>query len=140
VSYQGRDVTGKQSLRWKACPKDLEVLEHQRLIYGYDDCPTDRALLVEGITDVWKLGIGSINGFGMGLTKAQVRLLKKFKKLFIIFDSEKQAQKLGNDLARYLSSSTNMEVYNVDIGMDKDPGDLSKSEVRDLRKDLLGII
>lgn len=140
VSYQGRDVTGKQLLRWKACPKDFEILEHQRLLYGYDDCSIDRAILVEGITDVWKMGVGTICGFGMGLTKPQKRLLKRFSQLFIIFDSEKQAQKLGNDLAKYLSSTTNMEVYNVDIGMNKDPGDLNKLEVREIRKDLLGII
>ena len=36
VSYQGRDVTGLSELRYKACPKALEKIEHKSTLYALD--------------------------------------------------------------------------------------------------------
>ena len=139
VSYQGRDVTDKSMLRWKACPKDLEVIPHQDILYGLGDCPVESAILVEGQSDVWKMGLGAICGFGMNLSKSQVRLLKKFKKLFIIFDSEPRAQEISVELAKYLAT-TGLRAYNIQLDQGKDPGSLEQKEIRCIKKELLGIV
>ena len=128
-----------KSLHLKACEKKNEIIDHQTLLYGEDDTPTNFGILVEGISDVWKMGVGTMGCFGMQISKAQANRLKRFDKLYIIFDPEPQAQKLACDMARYLSLM-NVEAYNVKLDGDKDPGALSKKEVREVKKELLGII
>jgi len=99
VSYQGRDVTDKSELKYKACPQELEVVNHQTILYGLDNVNSDKCVLVEGITDVWRLGYGAVACFGIDYTPAQVQLLyKMFNTVYIFFDNELQAQRKAEKL------------------------------------------
>ena len=51
VSYQGRDITGRSELKYKACPLEKEVLHHQHIVYGTDLVEGDSCLIVEGMAD-----------------------------------------------------------------------------------------
>jgi hypothetical protein len=103
VSYQGRDYTGKQALRYKACRKEKELIHHKHILYGWDQLG-DAAVIVEGITDVWRLGFGACCPFGIKYTPSQLRLLAEKKRRYVLFDTEdKQARKMGKQLARQLS-------------------------------------
>jgi len=130
VSYQGRDVTNRQELRYKACSKLEELIFHKYILYNIDNARGETAIAVEGITDVWRLGAGSVATFGTGFTLAQVNLLtNRFKRLFILYDTnaEKQAEKIG------LYSSVKCEVELIDIEAD-DPAQLSNSDATYLMK------
>jgi hypothetical protein len=136
VSYQGRDITDKSSLKYKACEKCNEVIEHQTIVYGYDEAEGDTGLLVEGIADVWRLGPGAMCCFGISFTLAQVNLLaKKFKKLYIMFDGgEATARKQSELLAALLSArGVEIEILDLDEG---DPGEMPQQEADDLMKEL----
>jgi hypothetical protein len=62
-------------------------------------------VIVEGITDVWRLGYGAVCTFGIKFTPQQVRLLgNAFTNRFVLYDqTEKQALRQGKKLAEQLS-------------------------------------
>lgn len=77
-SYQGRDITGKAELRYKACKSTEEVIDHQHIVYGIDKAiPFNQCVVVEGVFDAWKLGAGAVSCFGIDYTAYQVRCLAR---------------------------------------------------------------
>ena len=99
VSFQGRDITGKAKVRYKACPKDREIIHHQDILYGDQQQWTDTGICVEGVTDVWRFGSRSFAVFGISYTAMQVRnIAKHFKKVIIVFDNEVVAQQQADKL------------------------------------------
>jgi len=132
VSYQGRDITGRSNLPYKACPKHLEVIHHKHLIYGMDKVRSENLLIVEGVFDVWNVGPGTGATFGIDFTREQVAKLAKFQgTIFIMYDAEEEkAQEKAEELSWQLFDS---DTIILDYG---DPGELSKEEVITLRKDL----
>ena len=132
VSYQGRDITNRSGLPYKACPKMHEIIHHKHLIYGMDKAAPDRLLIVEGIFDVWNIGSGAGATFGIDFTREQVALLTRYQgTIFIMFDAEEEkAQEQAEDLSWQLYDS---DTVLLDYG---DPGELSRDEVISLRKEL----
>jgi len=127
MSYQGRDVTGKANLKYKACEQTNEVIPHQQLIYGIDQVPGTIVVVVEGIVDAWKLGPGAVAVFGIDWTEQQARLLMDYEHVIILFDSEPEAQRRAKQLARRLYVP---EILNPQIAvLEKfvDPGALTQS-------------
>lgn len=140
VSYQGRDISKFSDLRYKACPSHEEAIDHKKVLYGYDQTRgKDRCIVVEGITDVWRLGEGAVCTFGIEYTNAQVKLLRSFDLVFVAYDQgdntseEKAAAKQARKLASELSAFTSVEI--IDIG-EGDPGDLEQSEADNIMKEL----
>jgi DNA primase len=133
ISYQARDITEEAILRYKACSKTDEIIHHKNILYGIDNVLTDRAIVCEGIFDVWRLGYGAIATFGIAYTARQVLLLvSRFKKIFVLFDSESQAQKQADKLASELVGF-GKDVEILDIG-EGDPGELSEVEAKEIMK------
>lgn len=140
VSYQTRDITDKHSQKYLACFQDEEIIQHQHCIYGLDQAINRVCIVVEGITDVWRLGPGAVATFGIDFTKRQARLIAmNFDKAFIMFDSEPQAQEKAEELGLMVSSafSNFVEVINLPfIIVDIDPGDLSQNDADSLMKEI----
>jgi hypothetical protein len=101
VSYQGRDITNRSKLRYKACPKKSEIVEHQFLLYGYDEAKaSNKVVITEGITDVWRFGYGAVATFGQTITAEQFDLMLEWDELFIMFDEDAQdPEAIGSKLA-----------------------------------------
>lgn len=136
VSYQGRDITNKAEAKYKACPKSDEVIEHQTILYGYDEAPEDVCILVEGIVDVWRLGPGAVCCFGTSFTTSQINLLaKRFRKVYVMFDmDEDNAIKMAEQLASLLAArDVEVEILELENG---DPGEMSQKEADDLMEEL----
>lgn len=144
VSWQARSVLKDcpKPLRYHTCPPELEVMYHKSLVYGLDSVRGDTAVVVEGLFDVWKLGPGAVHTFGVSFLPAQVGLLaKRFKRLFVMYDSKGEedvlglAQRQGLALAQAVSL-LGVEAYQVDAESAKDPGDLSVGEARNVMREL----
>ena len=136
VSYQGRDVTGKQSLRYKACAAEDEVWPHQDTLYGIDDCKKDTVIIVEGITDRWRMGADSVAVFGIDWSASQARMIaNRFKKFFVIFDDEEAAQEKALSLYHYLTAR-NLDGEIITLNTGGDPGELTDKTVIELKGDL----
>lgn len=137
VSYQGRDITNKSELKYKACAKEDEAVEHQTILYGYDYAiENDACIVVEGIADVWRLGKGAVSCFGTSFTMEQVNLLiKSFYKVYILFDSDDaNAIIMAEQLASLLSAAgKSVEILELDEG---DPGEMKQSEADQLMLEL----
>lgn len=131
LSYTGRDVSGKSNLRYMNAPLEESKKPVKECVYNLDTVK-DKAIIVEGVTDVWRLGNECVATFGTQYTKAQVALLSRLKKAFILYDSDAsvQAEKLGNDLSSTVDS---VEVLTLSHG---DPADMSDTEALLLKKKL----
>lgn len=135
VSFQSRDYTDRQTLKYITCPKKREVVHHKNILYGLQQDWKETALAVEGITDVWRFGGHSVFGtFGISYTPEQVRVISRlFKRVIVVFDPDPQAQAQGHKLAGEL------RFRGVDadcLGLDKDPGEMKQSEANELIKEL----
>jgi len=105
------------------------------LLYNIDNVRKS-IVVVEGITDVWRIGMGSVAIMGMEFSKEQLALIAKVevKNVFVMFDSGEVEQKKANRLAMNLSGVVDhVEVIELPEG---DPGDLSESDVNHLREEL----
>ncbi len=127
VSYQGRDITNRHALRYKACKKSDEVIHHKYILYNIDNAKDRQAIVVEGITDVWRLGHGSVATFGTGWTNQQLNILvDRFDLIYIFYDDE--AQDKADKLATVFSSFRNKEaiiVYDTDY---EDPASMPQAD------------
>jgi DNA primase len=135
VSWQTRDVTGKAVNKYVTCSKEREIMHHKHILYGKTEKWKDTGFLVEGVTDVWRLGPLALATFGIKYKPAQLRIIaKQFKRVFILFDSDpqavKQAEKIKADL-RF----RNVEAIITPI--ETDPADMKQQNANDLIKDLL---
>lgn len=134
VSFQGRDITDKQKLRYKACAQKNEVVEHQNILYGYDKVLTNNIIIVEGITDVLRLGAGAVSCFGVDFSWNQALLLLKFKNIFIMFDNDTAGEKAANKLSALIAGyGKHVELINLSEG---DPAELSDKQAKQLMKEL----
>lgn len=140
VSFQGRDITGKSELKYKACSLEKELIHHKDIVYGFDLVPGSAVVVVEGIADAWRLGPGAVATFGTAFCSSQVNLLRQFEKRFILYDSAKgesdetQARIQSKKLAAELSAFHGVtEIIRLDSG---DPGEMKQTDADALMKEL----
>jgi hypothetical protein len=128
VSFQARDITDQHKLKYMACPKKRELIEHQTILYGDQSKWGSTGICVEGITDVWRFGIKSFAVFGIDYTLSQVKKIRNaFDRVVIVFDDDpqaiKQAQKLKAEL-NFCGVKCYIESVTGDPGgMDQDEAD-----------------
>ena len=143
VSYQGRDITGKSELRYKACSTRFEKIHHKFLLYGewlMDSHYNQNIVVVEGITDQWRLGIGSVGVFGIEWTLAQALRLCKYKKVIVLFDEGVQAQIQAEKLCNLVAlNGVEAERVTLNLLKGKDPADLGDEEAHEVMNYLLNI-
>jgi len=135
VSYQCRATSETQSQKYLACPEDEEVYHHKFTLYGIDYCTGDSCLVVEGITDVWRMGPGAVATFGIEYTKQQLLMLsRRFKKVHILFDPESQAQQQADKLYIQLSAlGTSVHILYIE---NYDPAEMSDEDASNVMKSL----
>ena len=135
VSYQGRDISDQQLLRYKACEMKNEIIHHKDILYNIDNCRSNKILLVEGIFDVLRIGNNCCCGFGTSMKMEQINLLKRYKQVFILFDSEEKAQKQAEKIAVILNSG-GIYVELIQLDILNDPDEMTENEVIELKADL----
>ncbi len=140
MSYVGRDVTGKALIRYKAVPIEQSIRDTKSLIYNIDSA-TDRLILVEGATDVWRIGQGCGASMGAALTPEQILQItsRNFQKVFVLYDSDTTGKIEGLKFGQILSQYVETEIINLPDGI-HDPGELCKEDVGVLRKQIFGKI
>lgn len=137
VSFDSRDITDKAENKYYACPEAYEIIGRKQILYGLQEEWTDVGICLEGPTDVWNIGKYSFATSGIKYTTAQVRLMSQiFKKIWVVYDPELQAQKQARKLVSELRFR-GVESDNILLDGGKDPGSLNKNEVNELLKQLL---
>jgi len=138
VSFQGRSTIKNATLRYKTCAPENEAIHHKNIIYGNDLVPGDTIVVVEGVTDAWRLGPGAVSVFGTSYTQDQVLRLGMYSNIYIMFDNDEpnaqiQAKKLGEELA--FMKNTNVKIIKSPYNCD--PAELPQSEAIQLMAHIL---
>lgn len=131
VSWTTRSVSEKSPKRYINARDHEETLPAKSVLYGIDHVKHS-VIVVEGPTDVWRIGKGSAATMSVNYTKEQISLLSDIPIRVVCFDSEKDAQKRALKLVRELSAYPG-KTYQVVLETGKDPGSAKRSEIRELR-------
>lgn len=144
VAYVGRHI-GNKTPKYKVTDNDDCLVDPKSLVYGIDKVPGDSVVVVEGPADVWRLGPGAVALLGVDWKRAQANQLRKFKRVFILFDSvkkdgsgeDKLAKRRAQKLADYLALFCEVEIIS---GFKTDPGDFTDKKARRVMRELLGVL
>jgi DNA primase len=136
VTVTSRDVTEKSKIKYKHLEVSKSIIPTKEALFNIDSVKNS-CIVCEGCLDVFRIGDGCVALGGVNYTRKQLIQLMQFKRVFVLFDPEEHAQKIAKKLAMELSS-VNPSVEVVQINVDKDPGDLSDSEAKELRHELIG--
>lgn len=133
VNFTAMAVSG-QSPKYIHCSNKDAVIPMKECLYNIDTVK-DTAIIVEGVTDVWRIGQGCVATMGLEYTTEQIKLLvdRGVKQAFVMFDSEsfaiRKARKLANSLSIFMESET------IELS-DGDPGDLTINQVQEIRGEI----
>lgn len=130
VSWTTRAI-GNSGQRYISASAEQEKISHKTLVYGADYC-RHSIIIVEGPTDVWRIGPGAGALFGTAFTTAQVKRLIEHPYRYVVFDSSKEAQTRAAELASQLSVFAG-ETHIIELDAE-DPGSASVKEIRRLRR------
>jgi len=138
ISYQTRSISTDafDKQKYKACPEKLEVMKHKHSLFGIDKARGDSIIVVEGVMDVFRLGPGAVATFGTQTMPSQRMLLRRFKRVFILFDIDPHGagQEAGEKLAWQMSG---FGVETKQVFLDHgDPAELGGFEAKKLMSDL----
>jgi len=137
VSWQGRSVAKDAEIRYLTLGVEKSVMDPKSVFFNWDNATGSVVIVNEGPFDSMRLGDGAIATLGTSTTEAQVRLLKKFKKVIVLFDPEKNALIRAEKFAQKVAAmGINVEV--VDTEADDDVGAMPQEEADKLKKELLG--
>jgi DNA primase len=137
ISYEGRDITDQQDLRYKACPLDQEVIPRKHILYTIDKVPGKTVVVTEGVTDVWRLGPGAVATFGTGFTQEQLILVtKRFDRIILLFDPDDKAQEHAEYLAWQINS-LGKEAIIYELEGVEDPGSMPQDDADAMMRDAL---
>jgi len=134
VSFQGRDITDKAPLKYKACEMEKETIHHKHILYGIDEVPFDTIIIVEGLFDVWRLGPGAVATFGVSTTIQQVKMMLRYPRRIVMFDNpsiDPQAGIEAEKLARILSQKPGSTEI-IELNEWKDPAEMPDEEAEKL--------
>ena len=134
VTYTSRRITENSSdPRWKNCPSDQSLIPIKDTLYNIDShCSGTPILLVEGPSDVWRIGDGAVGCFTSFMSDPQLQILLQHQpsRIYIAFDGEKEAIKNAHRVAGKISPFTPCSVIELPEG--KDPATLSAEDLKEL--------
>ncbi len=135
-AYNGRIIKDGVKPKYRLTKNDDITINPDSLLYGIDKVDVNKGVvIVEGMTDSWRMGFGAVATLGIKWTNAQANILRKFPKRFVMYDDAPDAQKQAKSLAKYLSAFPGET--EVITGIEGDPGELSQKEADRIMKELL---
>jgi hypothetical protein len=135
VSWTTRKVSeASRKPRYLAAPAECESVPHKTLLYG-EDFVRHGIVIVEGPTDVWRIGPGAVATCGTGFSKAQILKMSRYPIRAVCFDTAPDAQQQAAKLCDLLEPFPG-RTYRVTLDA-KDPGSAKAKEIALLRKHFL---
>jgi hypothetical protein len=135
VSFTGRTIVGADPKYRMPNDEDAAMPGHT-VVYGLDNVKHGICAIVEGVTDVWRVGDGAIAFLRTRFTEEQLNHLSRsgIHRAYIIYDAG--AEKLGKELASRVSKLVPETIY---VPLDRqDPATLNPADLQQIRKWLRG--
>lgn len=129
ASWTTRAV-GQSELRYVSAPPTAEKVPLKRTLYG-EHAAGHAVIVVEGPTDVWRIGPGAVATYGVKYTTAQVALIAAHPVRVICYDNEPEALRQGRKLAEELRAFPGATYHAVLSG--PDPDSSPPEEIAELR-------
>lgn len=134
VSFVACDTTSKKELKYDNCSIEESIISPKHCLYNIDSVkPKGSVLIVEGITDDWRMGAGCVATLGTEFTVEQIELLleREIKQAFIMYDFNATNEALR--LYTMLNPLIPTEILELDEG---DPADLTDEEAWEIKRSL----
>lgn len=137
VNFTAIDTVNSKQEKYRHCPNEKAVVPIRSCLYNLDTVH-NTAVVVEGVTDVWRIGPGAIATFGIEFTKEQIKILasKKPSNIYIMYDAEPQATKQAEKLAYQLDTLSGIKRVEILMLPAGDPADMSEEDVREFRQEI----
>lgn len=114
VSYTCRTYLPQVEKRYLACPRSIELIPNKDILYNLDNARNkNTVVVVEGCTDVWRLGHGAVATFGTSVTSSQLIILGKFKRVILLQDNDMAGSTAWATLAKKLSCHCEVRRYTL---------------------------
>jgi hypothetical protein len=143
VTWTSRTIIQDREPRYKFLSNEESVINPKSCFYNIDNCYGKSVALLEGPFDVLRFGDNGICGFGITLTKTQILYLsERFTKIYILFDSQRQAQKKAKEYGMTLQGH-GLDVFVVDAFSNygcKDAGEMSPYKMKEMKKELFNYL
>lgn len=136
VTFTARDSTQKSPVPYINCPNAEALIDTRDTLYNLENARSQTVIVVEGAFDVWRIGDDCVATMGTKYTSAQVRLLSAFRRVFVLYDAEEEAQRNAENLCKDLNTLVS-EVVRLQLPHG-DPADLSPGDAKHLRKQVFG--
>lgn len=149
ISWTGRSILSKETCEELEIPRyynlsvEESVLNPKEYWFNSDNASKDSVIIVEGPFDALRLEDDCISGWGSTITEKQkLYLVKNYKKVYLLFDNdnidgkdtgEKKSIKLKKELEALGLEVQDIGSYLKEFNR-KDPGELTYSEVREIKK------
>lgn len=138
VSFVARDATKLSDTPYLNCPNDKSIYDVRDTVYNLNNAMGPDVLIVEGPTDVWRIGDNTVATLGVKYTSAQVLTLAQYRRCFVLYDAEPKAQEQAKRLATDLSTVVSeVNILELESG---DPAEMLEDDVKSLRKQIFGRI
>jgi len=129
VAFQGRDITGKQKIKYMTSPPDENAAPLTKTVYNIDRVNPNLVVVTEGVLDAWAVGKDcGVCLFGKKVYPEQLTLFDKkgVNNVIICLDGEaiSESQHIAHDLSVVVSKVEVME-----LPIDEDPASLGNKEI-----------
>lgn len=136
VSFTTRAIFDEMTPKYLN-PTIREVeLSPKQVVYNIDNLITGHdAIILEGVTDVWRFGNGAIATNGVHYTQRQLLLIieKKIRNAYVMFDNEEKAQIRGEEVCRLIYPFCE-SVEQISPEIHNDLGEFSPNQIHELKK------
>ena len=139
VFYQGLAVTftsravGEVEGRWRHQQQEHLPIRINDVLYNAHTVKQS-AVIVEGVTDAWRIGAGAIALFSKNFTQKQIVRIRKLRlaRAVVLFDADDSKQKRGLSLAEILSEFIK-DVRHIELS-EGDPAELGNTHLIEIRR------
>lgn len=134
VSFTALDITGKSESKYLFPSNEKVIMPRNATLYNIDRVK-DKIAIVEGMTDVWRIGDGAVGTLNKLLSIEQLNLIaeRNVKSALIIADHG--AEDTAEDIAGQVSGVVN-EVELLTLSAD-DPDKLNTRDLKEIKNYLL---
>lgn len=133
VTFTTLDITGKKESKYKDCSKKDSVIPTDECLYNIDKVRGEKVVIVEGVTDVWRIGDGAVAVNTNKISDRQLLQLteKGIKKALVMLDAD--AVSYAEKMWSLIAGTMTIEVDLAHLDRD-DPDKMTHIEWLKVRK------